>query len=157
MARRFGGKSGSFLGGYSDRQLTAMCERQEAAARKPRQDEEHQHQAAFFQVLRLNERAFPALAFVFAIPNGGQRSKATAGKLWAEGVRSGVPDVCIPIPRHGYMGAWMENKSAKGKVTTNQQAFLDFLGGAGYAIRICYSVDEQIAFIEWYLGIELTK
>lgn len=82
MARRFGGNAGSFLGKYSDRELVRMCERQERAEQKPRRDEEHQHQSAFFEILRLNERTFPALAFVFAIPNGGQRSKVTAGKLW---------------------------------------------------------------------------
>lgn len=51
----------------------------------------------------------------------------------------------------------MENKSSAGKVNPNQRAFLEFLQGAGYATRICYSVDEQIVFIEWYLGIELVK
>lgn len=155
--RRFGGKSGSFLGKYSDRQLLAMCERQEAAERKPRADEEHDHQSAFFEILRLNEREFPALAFVFAIPNGGHRSKKTAGKLWMEGVKRGVPDVFIPIPRHGFHGAWMENKSTDGKLTKDQRAFLEFLTGAGYRTTVCRSVDEQIAFIEWYLGIELKK
>ena len=154
---RFGGKPMSFLGRMSDRELLRMCERQEAAERKPRADEEHQHQAAFFEILRLNEREFPALQFVFAIPNGGHRSKKTAAKLWMEGVKRGVPDVFIPIPRHGFHGAWSENKSTDGKLTKDQKAFLEFLTGAGYATKVCYNVDEQLAFVEWYLGIELKK
>lgn len=147
----------SFLGRMSDRELLRMCERQEAAERKPRADEEHQHQTTFFDVLRLNEREFPALAFVFAIPNAAIRSKKERIRVLEEGLKKGVPDVCIPIPRHGYHGAWMENKSTNGKLNANQKAFLEFLTGAGYATKVCYNVDEQIAFIEWYLGIELKK
>ena len=33
---------------------------------------------------------------IFAIPNGGARSPATAGRLKAEGVSSGVPDLFVP-------------------------------------------------------------
>ena len=154
---RFGGRAGSFLGKYSDRQLIAMCERQEAAEQKPRRDEEHEHQTTFFDVLRLNERQFPALAFVFAIPNAALRSKKERVRALEEGLRSGAPYVCIPIPAHGFHAAWIENKSSTGKVNPNQKAFLDFLAGAGYKTIICYNVDEQLAFIEWYLGIELKK
>lgn len=38
----------------------------------------------------------------FAVPNGGARSKATAGKLKATGVKPGIPDIIIvdkPRPR----------------------------------------------------------
>jgi hypothetical protein len=154
---RFGGKAGSFLGRYSDRQLRAMCERQEEAERKPRRDEEHEHQSTFFDILRLNERTFPALAFVFAIPNAALRSKKERVRVLQEGLKAGAPDVCIPIPRHGFHGAWIENKSSIGKVNPNQKAFLEFLTGAGYKTTVCRSVDEQIAFIEWYLEIELKK
>jgi hypothetical protein len=125
--------------------------------RKPRNDEEHRHQAAFFEILRLNERKFPELRFVFAVPNGGRRDKATAGKLWAEGVRAGVPDICIPIGRRGHFGAFIENKTATGKTSPAQADFALYLTRGNYAFKTCRSVDEQIAFIEWYLGIELVK
>ena len=36
---------------------------------------------------------------IFAIPNGGARSIATAGRLKVEGVSPGVPDLFIPAWR----------------------------------------------------------
>ena len=35
---------------------------------------------------------------LFAVPNGGARSKATAGKLKAEGVVAGVADLILLVP-----------------------------------------------------------
>ena len=36
---------------------------------------------------------------VFHIPNGGSRHKAEAARLKAQGVKAGVPDLCIPVAR----------------------------------------------------------
>ena len=57
---------------------------------------EHHEQCALFAWLRLQ---WPDLDRVsFAIPNGGHRHKAVAGKLKAEGVKAGVPDIFIAYP-----------------------------------------------------------
>lgn len=40
----------------------------------------------------------PELRWLHAIPNGGYRDKVTAGKLKAEGVKRGIPDVFLPLP-----------------------------------------------------------
>jgi hypothetical protein len=53
---------------------------------------------------------------IFAIPNGGQRSRATAGRLKAEGVSAGVPDLFIPA-----WGLWIEMKRQKGGVVSSEQ------------------------------------
>lgn len=151
----------SALGRVSEASLKKMLatdeKRSAAKSSRPRSDEEHQHQKAFFEILRLNERTHPELRFIFAVPNGGRRDKAAAGKLWAEGVRAGVPDICIPIGRKGHFGAFIENKSASGKTTPAQAEFALHLTRANYAFKTCRSVDEQVAFVEWYLGITLTK
>lgn len=144
----------------TDKRLQKMLSNEAVSPRSQvnvRSDEEHQHQAAFFKTLAYNEKRVPDLRFVFAIPNAAKRNKAERGRLLAEGMRSGVPDIFIPIPRHGYCGAWIENKSANGKLTPQQKDFLEFLARVGYATKICYSVDEQVKFLEFYLGIELSK
>jgi hypothetical protein len=41
---------------------------------------------------------------IFAIPNGGQRNVIVASKLKAEGVLSGVPDLCVPIAKKALTG-----------------------------------------------------
>jgi len=42
---------------------------------------------------------YPNARKIFAIPNGGHRNVVVAGKLKAEGVRAGVPDLCFPEAR----------------------------------------------------------
>ena len=58
---------------------------------------EHAHQVALFDWANLHLGRMPELAAMYAIPNGGARSKATAGKLKAEGVKAGVPDIVPAI------------------------------------------------------------
>lgn len=120
---------------------------------------EHDEQVRVFDVLRFNEARCPELSFIYAIPNGGHRHPATAGKLKAEGVRKGVPDICIPIPmRSGsrvYCGAYIELKFGKNKLTFEQQQFLACMEKSGYATGTCYGADEVLDFIENYLDIEL--
>lgn len=122
-----------------------------------RQSPEHDAQVALFDVLRLNERRYPQLAFIFAVPNGGLRNPITARDLKREGVKAGVSDICIPIASRGYGAAWIEMKAGKNKCTPEQLAFLNFVSGQNHASKICYSDLEAIEFIEWYLKIELER
>ena len=41
---------------------------------------------------------------VFHIPNGGSRHKAEAARLKVQGVKAGVPDLCIPVARGNSRG-----------------------------------------------------
>src|SRR4051794_30465888 len=40
----------------------------------------------------------PQLKWLHAVPNGGERSKAVAGMMKAEGVKPGVADIFWPVP-----------------------------------------------------------
>src|SRR5262245_64718583 len=77
---------------------------------------EHAHQRAFFCAISSPEFCPESLRppiparLCFAIPNGGARDVITAGRLKAEGVRAGVPDVCLPVARAGYHGLFLEVK-----------------------------------------------
>jgi hypothetical protein len=56
-------------------------------------------------------------AVVFAVPNGGKRSKITAAILKEEGVEAGVPDlVCLTRPPKAahFVGVVIEMKRRKG-------------------------------------------
>lgn len=65
---------------------------------------------------------------IFAIPNGGSRSKATAGRLKAEGVSPGVPDLFIPAWR-----LWVEMKREKGgSLRPEQRDWITHLEALGY-------------------------
>lgn len=70
---------------------------------------------------------------ILAIPNGGVRSLATAGKLKAEGVSPGVPDLYIPEWR-----VWIEMKRIKNSyVTPEQKEWHEYLRNLGDTVLVC--------------------
>src|SRR5687767_5498767 len=73
------------------------------------------HQMALFCWAAGAAPQYPALAFLFAIPNGGSRHIVEATKMVATGLRSGVPDVFLPYPFANamYAGCFIEMKASK--------------------------------------------
>lgn len=130
-------------------------------------DSESSHQTALFawvaQELR-KENPLP-LKRLFHVPNGGTRGedersrKIAGGKMKAEGVRSGVPDLCLPVSRLGYHGLWIEMKKPSQKREDNltagcsdtQLEWLADLKAEGYACFVAYSWIEARDGILWYL------
>lgn len=106
---------------------------------------EHANQAALFIWASLPDvrQRFPELRLMYAIPNGGARDPATAGRLKAEGVKSGVPDVCLPVARHGCHGLYIELKRPAGKrgragaTSENQDRWIADLIAEGYGACSC--------------------
>lgn len=90
-------------------------------------------------------------------PNGGHRHKATAGKLKAQGVVKGVPDITIwPHPNSPWLPIlYIEMKRVKnGTVSPEQQEWLDYLDDLApeYNIRarVCRGFEEARDFITAY-------
>lgn len=107
------------------------------------------------QVIRwatLQAGVYPELARLFHVPNGGQRHAAVAAKLKGQGVKAGVPDLCLPVPRFGCPGLWIEMKTADGRVSTTQKDWIGYLKGAGYRVEVCRSFDEARAALLDYLN-----
>ena len=113
--------------------------------------DEHQAQAALFRWAELQRRRLPELNLLFAIPNGGYRSKATAGRLKAEGVKAGVPDIFMPVARGEFHGLFIEMKAGRNKPTVTQAAWLYHLSQQGYKVAVCYGFEPAIELIEGYL------
>jgi hypothetical protein len=113
---------------------------------------ESEEQSALFQWARIMEKRMPELRLLYHIPNGGLRNKPVAVRLTAEGVRRGVPDMCLPVARHGYHGLYIELKRRKsGKATPEQREWIELLNGQGYRAEVCHGFDEARAVIEGYL------
>lgn len=87
-----------------------------------------------------------------AVPNGGHRHKAVAGKLKAEGVRSGFPDLMLLTPRNDYHGLVIELKTKTGKATPAQLDWLNWLADQGYQAVLCKGFDAAKQTIVEYLG-----
>jgi len=110
---------------------------------------EHDEQATLFAIASYR----PELRWMFAIPNGGYRTKATAGKMAAEGLKAGIADVFVPIPSKDYHGLFIEMKFGRNKLTELQQEFFEYATQQGYLCKVAYSADEAIEIIDDYLGL----
>ncbi|MEG1501942.1 MAG: VRR-NUC domain-containing protein [Synergistaceae bacterium] len=79
-----------------------------------------------------------------AIPNGGARNIVTAGKLKAEGVSRGVPDLFIPE-----WGFWIEMKKRKGGlVSADQKDWINYLNTKGYKAVVCKGCMEALEAVK---------
>jgi rhodanese-related sulfurtransferase len=97
-------------------------------------------------------KSLPEVRF-FAIPNGGWRSKATAGKLKAAGVKPGVPDMFIATARPPYHGLFIEMKREKGgQLSPYQKIWLANLRAGGYRAEVCAGAEAAKAVITDYLA-----
>ena len=115
----------------------------------PTEDEE---QMALFDWARVNEAKWPELARLFHVPNGGSRGPAEAGRFKAMGVKAGVPDVFLEVPRGGLHGLRIEMKRRRGgKVSEDQTDWIDYYNSNGYRAAVCYGWDEARSVIEEYL------
>jgi len=81
---------------------------------------ESNEQIALFQWVSYQLKRYPELELLYHIPNGGHRYATTAKRLKAEGVKAGVPDLCLPVARGGYYGLYIEMKAGKNKPTDYQ-------------------------------------
>jgi hypothetical protein len=115
--------------------------------------QEHDIQVSFFRWCKLNAHRHPALACIFAIPNGGHRDIRTAARLKAEGVRAGVWDVFLPCPSFMGGGMFIEFKSGKNKLTDLQSEFWTILSDK-YAFKVAYSWPDAARAVETYLGLD---
>lgn len=89
---------------------------------------------------------------LFAIPNGANKSKASAAKFKREGLRSGVPDLFLPIARKGFNGWFCEMKREQKAVVSHQQReWLDYLASQGYYTCLCFGAHEAIIELKNYL------
>lgn len=85
---------------------------------------------------------------IFAIPNGGARSPATAGRLKAEGVSSGVPDLFVPAWK-----LWVEMKRTKGgAVSAEQKDWIKYLEEVGYCAKVCNGAEDAKVQIQAFFN-----
>ena len=91
---------------------------------------------------------------MFHIPNGGKRNAREAARFKLEGVKAGVPDIFLPVPKKKYHGLFIELKAGKkGRVTDNQNEWLAYLADKGYLTAVCYGWQEAKEVITRYMGI----
>jgi hypothetical protein len=114
---------------------------------------EHQEQVMLIKWCELNKTRYPGIDLIFAIPNGANKSKVARAQFKAEGLKSGVPDLFLPIAKGGCHGLFIEMKRKKprGSVSENQKTWLSALEQNGYKAHVCYGFEEAKQVIEDYL------
>ena len=92
---------------------------------------------------------------LFHIPNEGKRSPAEGAKQKRLGLRKGVADLFFAWPtndRHDPLhGLWIEIKTAGGRVSKEQEAFIIRMQRNGYAAHVVRSIDEAIDVFDDYM------
>lgn len=88
---------------------------------------------------------------LFAVPNGGYRNAREAARFKMEGVRAGVSDLILLLPRGGYGALCIELKTDTGKLTALQKEWLKKAETAGNRCVVCRSLEEFIEEVKNYL------
>ena len=126
---------------------------------------EHAIQTALFAWAALETKNYPQLKWLYAVPNGFFASSGQKSKMKAEGLRDGVPDLMLPVPKKAvfniattYHGLYIEMKRDKyrnrenGGCSEDQLKWLAYLNEAGYKAVVCYSWEEARDIILEYLN-----
>ena len=91
---------------------------------------------------------------LFAVPNGGFRNQATAGRLKAEGVVAGVADLILLFPNHGFHALCLEIKTDVGRQSELQRQWQAEVEKFNYKYVICRNFDDFKKQITDYLTIK---
>lgn len=116
---------------------------------------EAQHQA---NVIKWSQqptirRRWPELALLHHIPNGGSRDPVEGRHLKAQGVKRGVPDLCLPVARGPYHGLYIEMKTETGRPTPEQAWWGGKLLEQGNMWEVCHGWKRAVEVLEWYLTL----
>jgi hypothetical protein len=116
---------------------------------------EHQEQAAVVLWWGYSCARYDLPDFaLYAVPNAGAGAqKGQAGKMKAEGVRKGIPDLCLAVPRGRRHGLYIEMKRARGGsgVSEDQALVQAYLEEQGYDVVVAYGADQAMDAIRRYL------
>lgn len=115
---------------------------------------EGDEQEALFEWAEWNLTIYPELKLMYHIPNGGYRNKSEAAKLKKQGVKKGVPDICLPAPRGKFHGLYIELKTDDGKASKDQIEYIKALNRTGYAAEIAHGFEQAVEIITRYLEIK---
>ncbi|MEI7151532.1 VRR-NUC domain-containing protein [Pectobacterium carotovorum] len=118
------------------------------------------HQAEFEEQAALVEWADKTVIngikigdYLLHIPNEGKRGPKAARDAKRLGVRAGVPDLFLALPRGEYAGLWIEMKAKGGKLSAQQEVWLKRLEDAGYRAVCCFGFEQTVSEIKRFIWI----
>jgi len=119
---------------------------------------EADEQTTLFRWAAISAGKYPQLQLMYHIPNGGSRNAREAHNLRLQGVKAGVPDICLPVACGGYSALYIEMKRKRGgRVSDDQKAWIDKLTKAGNRAVVCCGFEEAQAEIIKYLECRINE
>ena len=113
---------------------------------------EADEQKLLFEWAEYAEVLHPELQLLYHVPNEGRRSYRAGYELRKQGMRAGVPDLCLPVSNGEYHALYIEMKRKDGgKVSEAQRWWIDKLNDSGNLAVICHGFDEARSIILGYL------
>lgn len=95
--------------------------------------------------------------YLMAIPQQAKRTKQNASRMHREGLRPGVSDLFLAVPKAGIPGLWLEMKTATGTLSSAQREFGQLMQAKGYAFHVCRSTNDACEVITAYLKSDLKR
>ena len=121
-------------------------------------------QRSLFLWAQMMSREYPELELLNASMNGAwipggksreaqSRKFAIVARLKKLGcLRNGFPDISLPVPRGIYYGLYIELKRKSGKVSKEQDWWIDRLLDQGYYAVVARGLEQAKQIILMYLG-----
>ena len=88
---------------------------------------------------------------LFAVPNGGARSRREAAIMKGEGVTAGVADCILLVPRGAYASLCLEFKTETGRQSDSQKTWQKEAEANGNKYVVIRSFDQFETEVESYL------
>lgn len=113
---------------------------------------EAQEQAAVIDWWRFAHKKYgvPEVALLH-IANEGTGSVVRGRSQKKQGVRAGVADLFLSVPRGGRAGLWIEMKRKNGQVRSEQREFLNQMQELGYDCAVCRGAEAAREKIHAYM------
>ncbi len=109
-------------------------------------------QEQFFRWVYANQLAIPELQLCNGSMNGIRVSPKLRSSLKGQGLRSGVPDIDLPVKRFPFSGLRIEMKRVKGGVVSKEQKhFNSLLAQQGYRVEVCKGYVKAVDVVLDYL------
>lgn len=105
--------------------------------------------------LQTDEAMKETLHWIHSIPNGAHVHPATARKLIAEGLKSGILDLSCDEARQGFHGLRVEMKRRGNKPTPNQLRYMKYLEHINIRREVCYTWQAAARVFIDYLSLTI--
>lgn len=116
---------------------------------------EAHEQRMLFTWAEMQKAKYPALDLMYHVPNEGKRSVYAGFNMRCEGLKSGVPDICIPVSNGKHNALYIEMKRcvrAKSRLSANQVQWIEKLNANGNLAVVCYGWEQATQIILDYLN-----